>query len=118
MDFIASYVQACNWICIGDAMSEKLLPIVAGCRALIIYPGGPICKTYLDRYGREVTVIKKDSMQSGRWIVSGNGLDIIVKTFRIPNKDIVIPESYLMRIDGFNFKHERDSYELPIANEY
>ncbi len=29
-----------------------------------------------------------------------------------------VPEKYLMRIDGFDFKHERDSYELPIANEY
>ena len=97
----------------GVMMSEKLLPIVPGCVALIVYHGGPICKPYLDMHGRQVAVIRKDRYNKGNWIVSGGGVDVIAKHYNVLKKNMGIPEVYLMRVDGGDFKAERDSYELP-----
>lgn len=87
-------------------MNEKLLPIVPGCKALIICAS----KKYSKCIGKEVTVIGKDySDPDPSWIISGDAVDFIGGTF---GYSITAAEWALMRIDGGSFKHEQHELEV------
>ena len=86
-------------------MNEKLLPIVPGCKALIICAS----KKYSKCIGKEVTVISKYySDPDPSWIISGDAVDFIGGTL------IIAAEWALMRIDGGSFEHEKHELEVKV----
>ena len=87
-------------------MSEKLLPIVPGCKALLT---GAKNKKFFPAVGSEVICINPSEL-NGWWNIESPLLNILKDT----HKGVHSPEYMLLRIDGFDFKHERDSYELPL----
>jgi len=87
-------------------MSEKLLPIVPGCMALTHNCQIP------ENNGKIVIVKKFLGHVSGwkrnpRWDTDTFGETILGAI------DSSFAESQLLRIDGGDFKHEKDLYELP-----
>ena len=102
-------------------MSEKLLPIVPGCLALTIN-----CLNHINN-NKIVRVIGIGNAPIGyEHLFVGDVFwetDHIFQLIGSFSREYMMTsrscrEKYLMRIDGFDFTYERDSYELPIANEY
>jgi len=85
---------------------ERSLPIVAGCTAIVI---GYTNKRFASAIGTEVKCVRK-SCREGWWTVESP----LIEKLRERDSPVHTPESYLMRIDGQDFKHEKDSYELPL----
>lgn len=84
-------------------MNEKLLPIVAGCRAITINFSNP---AYMSCIGEEVTVIGRSVKYPNRWLIEGHKSLQVAKArgFKIP----AALEKNLLRIDGGSFEHEKD----------
>jgi len=94
-------------------MSEKLLPIVPGCKALVVY-AAPQYKHVIGSTVRCVSLDRdmSDAFGDRTWIIEGPSvLDI---KLRSTDKVVTAPEHALMRIDGGKFSHEKDSHELGI----
>lgn len=87
---------------------EHLLPIVAGCRAIAT---GATNARFIPAVGTEVTVIRK-SNREGWWDIDSPLLQVLKSSDNV--QGVHCPEEYLFRIDGGDFKHEQDLYEIPL----
>jgi hypothetical protein len=88
-------------------MSEKLLPIVPGCRAILLPSRNPLLNMII---GAEVFVCNEVITKFGQqWICTSPEISRVLPFFG----RAIVSTHRLMRIDGGDFKAERDSYELP-----
>jgi hypothetical protein len=92
-------------------MSEKLLPIVPGCKAITINCLRP------ENNGKSATVIRRtDLIFRSPYEYLGDVWETDVKeSLNIDGvQSSLCGEKQLLRIDGGEFSHEKDSHELGI----
>ena len=88
-------------------MMDKLLPIVPGCKALLL---GSCIHSHLRPLLRtEVTVGERSIAWKDSFVIDSDLVRSLKRTQRVSWK-----EKDLLRIDGGDFSHEKDSHELGL----